>query len=365
MSQSQMQNPASPHQRIVELDVMRALAAVSLVLFHFTHVYRVKYGYIEPLGFEYHYGAYGTQMFFMLSGYVNAMSLLRRRQPVDFIAARLIRIVPIFWGAIALNLAILSVAPLQSPSLSYEAILANFTLLPKLFGYDCVDPVMWTLQIEMLFYAILVGLFCSGALRRPVLAWMVLAGAALLVCPVHDWLVAAYPTAKATSLLRVVRYAAVLDQIPLFGIGYLMYMIRTRVGALPLSAAAMVGCAAVFHSIDHGKHNPAATLLITLFLAACAYGKVPPLRLPVFVFISTISYSLYLFHNSLGCIVIYHLNWIGCSSVVSFTAALVFVVALATLITYSIEQPLTGWLRRRWLVLRARLEPVPEPAVVS
>lgn len=351
-----MQNPASPHRRIVELDVMRALAAVSLVLFHFTHVYRVKYGYIDPLGFEYHYGAYGTQMFFMLSGYVNAMSLLRRRQPVDFIAARLIRIVPIFWMAIALNLAILSIAPLHGATVSWDGVLANFTLMPKLFGYECVDPVMWTLQIEMLFYVILVGLFCSGALRRPVLVWSVLAGAALLVCPVHDWLAAVYPTATTTSLLRVVRYAAVLDQVPLFGIGFLMYMIRTRVGAIPMNIAAMVGCAAVFHSIDHGKHNPAATLLITLFLAACAYGKVPPLRLRVFVFISTISYSLYLFHNNLGCIVIHHLNWAGCSSAVSFAAALGFVVALATVITYVLEQPLTGWLRGRWAALRARPE---------
>lgn len=351
MSEPPLQDASKPHRRIIELDVMRALAAVSLVLFHFTHVFRVKYGYVDPLGFEYHYGAYGTQMFFMLSGYVNAMSLLRRREPMDFVAARLIRIVPIFWGAILLNLLLLPLSPLES-TISAAALVANFTLLPKLFGYECIDPVMWTLQIEMLFYGLLVALFCSGLLRRPVRAWGALAGLSLLICPLHDWLLETHPSAAVTSLVRVVRYAMVLDQVPLFGIGFLLYMIRTRVGVVWWNLAGIFALAAVFHLIDQGKHNPAATLLITLFLTACAYGRVPVLRLPVFVYISTISYPLYLFHNNLGCILIYQLNQSGVPAIVSLGVGILAVVLLATWITYRIEQPLTLRLRSWWNAVR-------------
>ena len=39
---------------------------------------------------------------------------------------------------------------------------ANMTLIPRVLGYECVDPVMWTLQIEMVFYATLVVLFKIG-----------------------------------------------------------------------------------------------------------------------------------------------------------------------------------------------------------
>ena len=46
-----------PHRRILELDSLRALAAINLLLFHFTHVYSVKFGYTSPLGFEWPYGA--------------------------------------------------------------------------------------------------------------------------------------------------------------------------------------------------------------------------------------------------------------------------------------------------------------------
>ncbi|MGB0598081.1 MAG: hypothetical protein ACPGLY_15450 [Rubripirellula sp.] len=43
---------------------------------------------------------------------------------------------------------------------------ANMTLMPYVFGYECLDPVMWTRQVEMTFDATLVGLFQLGGLKR-------------------------------------------------------------------------------------------------------------------------------------------------------------------------------------------------------
>lgn len=103
--------------RIVELDSLRAIAALNLVLFHFTHVYSVKYGYSSPLGFDFPFGKYGVQLFFMLSGFVNAMTLLRKRKPGDFLAARIIRICPAYWSVIVVNLLILGVAHLDGSGL--------------------------------------------------------------------------------------------------------------------------------------------------------------------------------------------------------------------------------------------------------
>ena len=185
MSAEEAQPALKPHRRILELDALRALAAINLVLFHFTHVYAVKFGFTSPLGFEWPYGAYGVQMFFILSGYVNSMSLLRRGKPVDFVAARLIRIVPIFLMVIIANLWILQLAPM-SQNVSTAQFVANMTLIPRVLGYECVDPVMWTLQIEMMFYATLVVLFRIGALRRYFLGWGTLLTLSLLVCPTLD-----------------------------------------------------------------------------------------------------------------------------------------------------------------------------------
>ena len=82
-----------PHTRILELDALRALAAINLVLFHYTLVYQNRFGYTSPLGFVWPFGAYGVEMFFILSGFLVAGSG-QRLSLGDFIANRSLRIVP-------------------------------------------------------------------------------------------------------------------------------------------------------------------------------------------------------------------------------------------------------------------------------
>ncbi len=337
-----------PHRRIVELDALRALAAISLMLFHLTHVYRVKFGFTSPLGFEWPYGAYGTQMFFVLSGFVNSMSLLRRRRPVDFLAARLIRILPIFLMVIVANVWIMRLAPLNQFGVTTTQFAANLTLLPRVFGQECLDPVMWTLQVEMMFYFTLVALYRIGGLHRYFLGWGTLLVLSYFVCP---WLDAARATASSTSWFAVataVRRLMLLDFVPLFAMGFLIYMIKTGTGRRLHNVAGILVAAFVFHSIDHGKHNPVATALILALVTACAYGKMPLLRLKPLLFVSTISYALYLCHNNIGCVLIHRLDHNGYPPQVCFALAVLFSFGLATLVTSWIEAPLTGWLRTRW-----------------
>lgn len=347
-----MAEPLAPQRRIVELDALRALAAINLVLFHFTHVYAVKFGYTTSLGFEWPYGAYGVEMFFILSGFVNAMSLLRRKQPGNFLLARLIRIGPIFWIAIFANMWFMSMAPLDGEPVSTAQWLANLTLMPRILGYDCVDPVMWTLQIEMLFYLILTGLFVSGALKRPAVTWGVLVLTALFICPLHDGWQAAGESGYVVQSVGVLRRVLLLDFIPLFAIGFLLYMVKIGQGPKWRNLVGMLAAATVFHMIDHGKHNPLATALIITLVALSAYGKVPMLRMRFFVFISTISYALYLFHNNLGCVLIHRFDAAGVPPVAAFGIVLVFAFALATLVTTRIEQPISRYLRTRFLDAR-------------
>lgn len=337
----------APHRRIVELDSLRALAAINLVLFHYTHVYAVKFGFATPLGFEWPFGAYGVEMFFILSGFVNSMSLLRRGKPVDFVAARLIRIIPVFLLVILANLWILQLAPMNE-TVSTEQLAANLTLLPRVMGYECVDPVMWTLQVEMMFYVTLVTMFRIGALRRYFWGWGSLLALSVIVCPTLDAMQATHADAAWFALATAFRRLMLLDFVPLFAMGFLLYMIKTNVGVKWHNIAGIVVAATVFHCIDHGKHNPAATALILGLVTACAYGKVPPLRFAPLVYVSTISYSLYLCHNNLGCAVMRRLEDGGIPSIVCLAIAIVFSFSMAILMTNRIEQPMTSWLRKKW-----------------
>ncbi len=69
---------------------------------------------------------------------------------------------------------------------STAQFVANMTLMPMVLGYECVDPVMWTLQIEMMFYATLVILFQIGGLQRYFLGWGTLLVLSMFVCPTLD-----------------------------------------------------------------------------------------------------------------------------------------------------------------------------------
>ena len=345
---SELSQPAlKPHRRILELDALRAMAAINLMLFHFTHVYSVKFGYTSPLGFEWPYGAYGVEMFFILSGYVNSMSLLRRGKPVDFVAARMIRIIPIFLMAIVANLWILSLAPMNE-NVSSAQFLANMTLMPRVLGYECVDPVMWTLQIEMMFYVTLVTLFLIGGLKRYFIGWGVLLALSLTVCPTLDSLAAVHSETQWFALATVIRRIMLLDFVPLFAMGFLLYMIKTETGKRWHNVLGIILAAGVFHSIDHGKHNPLATALIIGLVTASAYGKVPMLRFKPLVYVSTISYALYLCHNNLGCALIYRFDHAGVPPQLCFLIAVIFAIAMSIIITQRIEQPITAALRDAW-----------------
>lgn len=342
-----------PHRRIVELDSLRALAAINLVLFHFTLVYTNKHGYSSPLGFQWPFGAYGVEMFFILSGFVNSMSLMRRGKPVDFVAARLIRIVPVFLLVIIANLWILPLAPMNQ-SVTTSQFMANMTLLPRVLGYECVDPVMWTLQIEMMFYVTLVTLFLIGGLRRYFIGWGSLLAMSITVCPLMDALESSYGGQPWFAVATGLRRLMLLDFAPLFAIGFLLYMIKTKTGKRWQNILGIAVAAAVFHSIDHGKHNPAATALIIGLVTLCAYGKVPPLRLKPLVYISTISYALYLCHNNLGCALIRRFDEAGLPPVACFAIAIAFSFSVAIIITHRIEQPITNGLKKLWTQYRTR-----------
>lgn len=337
----------TPHRRIVELDALRALAAISLVLFHLTHVYANKYGFTRPLVAQWNYGAYGTAMFFVLSGFVNSMSLLRRGRPVDFVAARLIRIVPVFLIAIFANWLVIGMAPVQS-HVTTAQVLANLTLLPKVFGYECLDPVMWTLQVEMLFYGLLVAMFCTGLLRRYIVGWGGMLALSLVVCRTLNHHVAGGDDSVWWSVLESMRHLFLLDHVPLFASGFAIYMIKIGQGRWWAAGGLIAVSIGVLSMIDQGRHNPVAVVLITALVAACGYGRLPFLRLQPLLYLSTISYSLYLFHNNFGSIVIYRLDNGYVPPELAFLAALAMAWAIAVLVTGRIEGPMTRWLRRRW-----------------
>ncbi len=341
----------SKANRIFELDALRALAAINLMLFHFTWVYAEKYGFTSDIAFKYPYGKYGTQLFFMLSGLVNAMTLLRRPSASEYLKSRSIRILPPFLLVLGLNLLLVQWMPLRDHvQLSTATVAANATLVPGLLGYECIEPVTWTLQVEVQFYAALLLLFASGALQRPF--WPLVG--CLAFCGVyggwHNQIDDTLINSQFYAWSRWWREALIVDHFPLFAMGIFIHQgyLERRLSQKIKYSIGVLLAAVVFHAIDLRHSSPIATLALIGLLVAAQYGKLPVLRIKPLLFISGISYSLYLLHNNLGTVIIYYLNHNGVPPLACFVITMGLVIAISALAAYGIERPLGRLVHRLW-----------------
>lgn len=340
--------PKPKSKRILELDAIRALSCLNLLLFHFTYVYEHKYGFASPLGFTFPYGKYGVQLFFMLSGMVNAMTLLSKRKSADFLAARCIRILPSYWLVILMNVILFAMIPMYHVTPTVDATVANLSTLPALFGFSNMEPVTWTLQIEMLFYAFLMILLATGLLDKPVRTMMAAITICLVCCSFFSWFETAHPGSVWNDRFKFTEDLFFMRNLPLFAMGILLNEIRCGRGKVWLLWLGILLSAIVFHAVDLREHNPLATALLFGMLAAGAFGKIPILRWKPLIYISFISYSLYLFHNNLGSGVMKILESIGCPPLLTVILATGFAIAVGSAVTYWFEQPITKYLRGQW-----------------
>lgn len=179
------------------LDLVRALAALAVVVGHAAQINV----YTGPYPFSMFFQKNAVVVFFVLSGMVIAASVDRDRKTLGhFALARISRIVPVAWAAIAVSLAVaaLDVAlpgdPLFVEDLRwtdpFELLRAAlFVSESYATGFPPNAPY-WSLSYEVWFYALFAaGTYLSGATRA---AWLVVLAAIagpniLVLLPV--WLV--------------------------------------------------------------------------------------------------------------------------------------------------------------------------------
>ena len=111
-------------------------------------------------------GKFGVIVFFAISGYVIPSSLMKRTDHAvpRFVIARFFRLYPAYWLSLPAGLAIFLVVAHQH--VDAPLVVANVTMLQQFFGIENILGIYWTLQIELIFYALCVGLFVIGLLQK-------------------------------------------------------------------------------------------------------------------------------------------------------------------------------------------------------
>lgn len=144
--------------RFHELDLMRFVAALSVLFYHYTfgatRVYSTPEFGIDKL---LRYGYLGVDAFFMISGYVVLMSSMHK-SPKYFLISRVVRLYPSFWICCLLTFVILYFGKISQPGVpvvNFKLLAYNLTMLQGFFGKPDLNGVFWTLTYEIGFYFII------------------------------------------------------------------------------------------------------------------------------------------------------------------------------------------------------------------
>ncbi|MEO3870876.1 acyltransferase [Nonomuraea sp. B12E4] len=206
---------------MAELDLLRFLAALAVVAFHFLVAYASVWDdrpaeLFPALAPVAGLGILGVELFFIISGFVILMTVWGRGLGA-FARSRLVRLYPAYWLSLAAIAALygLTGAKALNPKLSPGDYLLNATMFQRLFKVTDASGVYWSLWAELRFYLLIAILVIVGVTYRRVL---VFAG---------TWLVATL-TVKLLedNVPTVIGEIVMPDYAPYFIAGMALYLIH-------------------------------------------------------------------------------------------------------------------------------------------
>lgn len=310
-----------------------------VLLYHYT----TRFSELFPhalIPFSFPAGEFGVELFFVISGFVITMTLDRSKTAADFLVARFSRLYPAYWTGVLLTSAVLALAagPFDAPSAHQVGF--NLTMLQEFFHVPSVDGVYWTLEVELLFYALALAVFTTGFMRRlekPLLAWLLLA--AVFASPLWHTHVEHLPFAGALARLLILQFA------PFFALGILFHRIHRKEGT-PAWNYGLIAFALAIVVLTAPLAMALVTLAGCLVFSKLARGDaIGILRATPLVFLGTISYSLYLVHQKIGQTVMEKMVDDGMTPLAGMIAATALSLALATTLTFLVERPALNGIR--------------------
>lgn len=271
-------------QRHAALDLLRGVAALSVAWFHFTNGNDafLPAGGLKPSG---QYGWMGVEVFFVISGFIIPFALSRAQYQIadygTFLLKRIVRLDPPYLVSIALVI-VLGYASSAAPgfrgtafTFSLPQLLLHLGYINVFFGYPWLNPVFWTLAIELQYYLAIGLLFPLIASPTASVRWGLLAAlvALALLFPASQFL---------------------CHWLVLFVMGILTFQFRTAMIARTVYLAALVllGLAATY---TYGIGVAGVGVATAVVIAFVQFGHNSPL-----LFFGHISYSLYLLHVPIG-----------------------------------------------------------------
>lgn len=285
-----------------EIDLLRFLAALMVVLCHYTYVYD-NIIHVLPSAYVWgrmiRYGYMTVDIFFIVSGYVILMSSYNKSLR-SFLVGRIVRLYPQYWVSCIVFFISMYFGSsfLGMPRPTFSLLLYNMSMLHEFFGKTAVNGAFWTLTVELSFYFIIcliIGFRLWKHLLGVIAVWLAIT-------------ILLGPGAKNNlfTYLFIPRFS------PCFISGMLFLLIQKKAatmwklyGLLGITLLCSLRSANttrhIMEGVFHDHFNPyiilgiAASFYIIMFIIIS--GKVRLSRFPQLALLGALTYPLYLMHN--------------------------------------------------------------------
>lgn len=324
--------------RLTEVDVLRGLAAVAVVVFHYAGYCQ---RYFADFPFTLHAGRYGVQLFFVISGFFIYRTLERSGNAKEFIFLRFSRIYPAYWATL---LMLLFFEIIQSGANAwFGGYLVNATMWQSFVGFPNVDDVYWTLGVEMSFYILMAILLASRAINYAKVVVLIWLGMANIWFVLHG--------GPPENMTVIDQFARILTCAPFFIAGMMFYLIKKSPAQFLVHSTIVIFLCVVTAWATGGTEMGIVSLVVFTLMGLALLGKLGFLVSRVTLWLGAISYSLYLVHRNLGYMALAKLHLWGMDSRAAFIIVFCGALILASAFSYWVEQPslrvLRGWRNKK------------------
>lgn len=307
------------------------------------------------------FGALGVALFFLLSGYVIAISTTKYSRR-GFVVGRLMRVLPTYAAGFLVTCAVILALGDPFGELSPVNVLAGLVPgLPYLVKVASpADGIVWTLIVELVFYAVVL-LFYRSITRR----WWALLAVAVGCIVVQLLLPTPIPGTFSGGFITVILIATPFLPIMLIGMVLSSYRRGELRGWIAIAAVPLLS-AVYFLLASLSKVAPTGLEYRLTFVGTVAVFVVVFLLGDgwkgnrVLDFFADISYPLYVVHSVLGYATISVLVKAGVWPLLAFLIAAGAAIGVAYLLHLLVESP-THRIGQRWArSLGYRGDPAPQ-----
>ena len=356
--------------RVEALDLLRLIAALTVVLFHYGFVspMPLPQGMLHPAFPEIaafaKYGYLGVPLFFVISGFVIAYSA-DGRNATTFAIARATRIYPAFF--FCMTLTFLVTIAFGAPYLQTTGIqwAANVLILAPALHQPYLDSVYWTIVSELTFYG-WVGVFMAAGLFKRRIDGVVLVWLGLSV--LNETVLGSFALHKILLTQQSGFFAAGLLLYEIFK-GRRDWKVRLLLGLAAVCAAWQGFLGAEDMQTRYGIAFDgwiAATICLAAIIVVALAVRVRRVPLPpgLILGIGGLTYPLYLLHQNIGFIAFKHLEHLAPAGILVGAIIIAMIVASWAIWKY-VERPAQRLMKAALTRTVARLGWASEPRPVA